>query len=630
MSDSLFFRSRKTAQTLAFVFGIFQALSGLAATEVASSLAPYLDGGTIHLQWEPGASVPAQNEFQIEAKYGRVDPIQPLGVSIYSALASSQDLPLMQRLDGRLLTLQSLTIMKAATSEPAAATRLKLSRNDLEPLRRHARTGATLLLSANNDFSQFHSRVALSSREEFELPARASAPGLAFAEPDPLEWIRLDDLADSLLRMRAVSSASEAYLQELIHLAQKTPAIDVSRLLLLLDAVPFPAAAITAIKQRLRELSLTTDLEEQKKTLEANLALAERLAPLSNRLFMAGILKIRSLKTQEASLLIERLMTAGDSNELAFSHIFEKLGGSFEAFTADQKPAFFSLAIKKNAPQFALQIGQDWFLKDSNRSVTSLLDLIRALPPGALREQLSGLALSSLGSVSVSDFTSLTSAIEASSLTEALYQALLPRVSDLSAEALLTWLAPRPAGALRDRLLLMGVASLTTVSSTPLERLLLTCSSWECRYSVVRGVFEKLDGQPVSVLSAVLRSLAKDPQRDDLLTEVVTLAKSLSLSELPALFSLSLTEKVAITLFDLALVKLARFQVAEATSACDQLIHPAINADGFRDRILLRAAEEAVDLNSANLDSLLVRASSDQVRTKIRKISEHRANWNLF
>jgi hypothetical protein len=582
------------------------------------SLSEFVDGGMIELRLQDAAGSDfADNTLKLELEYGRVDPLNPTRFQVTSSVGPQQKIAAMIHRETRLLTLQALTLRSSDGS--AIVT---LVRKALEPLRTHARTGATLVFTKTE--AGFESKAIVSDREDYELPARVTGAGLAHSDADVLDLIRLDDIEDSLLRLRAVSSASEAFHQELIALAQQTPSIDASRLQLLLDGTPLPAPALAAIRQKLRELPENEDPLVRRNILAGNLALGEKLAALSNRLFLMGLSKIKSLAWSDAESLLNRWHSTGESSELMFGQILDRLGGSFEALKPEQKLRFFSLAARNNAPAFAVSLGRDWFINDSDKTINTLIELLRQIRPGNERDELSRLALLSSGPLSVAELAALTTPIRSEPLVRELFDTLTSRIAALTASQVLTLVSQRESGDFRDTLLLSAAENVSQFDSEGLRNLFLACSNWSTRDQLLTLSQPKIAGSFAATLSEILIVLPVDPQRDQLLARVARMQATLSTKDLLALLMAAVLESTAVDLMDFALVRLEPFKVADAVQFATTLYKPGFASEMFRDRMLLQAAESATDLTRENLDQLLSRASNDLVRTKLSQIAEAR------
>jgi hypothetical protein len=578
----------------------------------------FFEGGSIELRLQDAAgSAIDTGTLNLEIVYGRVDPLNPTRYQTTVAAQSTQKIAAMIHRETRLLTLQGLSLRSNDGSLMIA-----MDRKALEPLRTHARTGAELVLIKTE--KGFEGKTVLPEREDYELPARPTGAGLSYSDADVLDLIRLDDIEDSLLRIKAVSSASNAFYQELIALAQLTPSIDAPRLQLLLDGTAYPAPSLAALRQKLRELPEGDASAERWTTLASNLALGERLAPLSNRLFMVGLSKIKSLAWPEAETLLQRWHSTGESSELIFGQVLDRLGGSFEALQPEQKLRFFSLAARNNAPTFAVAIGRDWFINDSDKSITSLIELLRQIRPGNERDELSRLALVSTGPVSVAELAALTTPVRSESLVLEIFRTLASRISALSASQVLTLVSQRESGDLRDSLLLSAAEVVAQFDAEGLRNLFLACSSWASRDRLLAISQPKIVGSAAGALAEILLVLPMDPQRDILLAKAVRMQSKLSTKELLGLVMASVSETTAIEILDFALDHLEPFKVADATQFSDSLYKPGFSAEVFRDRMLLQAAGAATDLSRENLDQLLGRASNDLIRTKITQIAESR------
>jgi hypothetical protein len=582
------------------------------------ALVDYPEGGLIQIRIRDEAGTEAKTDgWKLLLDYGRTDPLQPSLQQRSLPLESSRSIAVMIHQDSRLLTLQKLAVQSKEGSPL-----LVLSRSDLDPLRSRARTGADLILTPSGSGVAFS--TVLSEQEDFELPARTRGPGLAFSDADVLDLIRLDDVEDSLLRIRAVTAASEDSYRELIALAQRTPSIDGLRLRLLLDGAAFPAPALSSIRRKLRDLPETPELADKRRVLAANLALGESLAPLSNRLLMVGLSKIRSLSWSEAEPLLERLHSTSESNELAFSQVLERMGGSLEAFKPEQKLRVFSLAARSNAPTFAATVGRDWFLNDSDRTAGTALELVRQLRPGPQRDELSSIGLSTVGPVSIAEFAAFWAPVRSDALVLELFRAMTPRIAGLTDAQVLTLVSQKESGELRDSMIVIASGSVQSFAAEGLRNLFLACSTWSSRERLLVASYPRISGSAVSVLAEILQVLPVDARRDELLSKAVRLSPKLSTTELQASLLAAISEPVAIELMDYGLQVLAPFTVSDATRFCDTFNKPGFASEAFRDRLLLAAASSATDLEPGNLEQLLVRASNELIRTKLTQIAESR------
>ncbi|MBU6374833.1 MAG: hypothetical protein KGQ59_02450 [Bdellovibrionales bacterium] len=595
---------------------LLSAWIGLSATPARSAEAsgPFNGGGFIEIKIT-GTSIPGS----LQLEYGRVDPINPISLELSQKIETTQQIPLMSRKDSRLLTLQGLKVL---SSDGKAL--LQMSRAELDPARKRARTGATLFLQLSADGSGVSYKIAAEPREEYELVAPTSGPGLSFSESDLIDLLRLDDLEDSLLRIRAVSSTSQAFHQQLVDLAQKAPSIDSSRLQLLLDGVVFPASAVTAMKRRLRELPDNLENAALRKTLTQNLALAEQFAPLSNRLLMVGLVKIKGFKFIEAQNILSRIQEGPESPELAFQLALERLGGSFEALRPDEKLKMFSLAAEKRALDFAVSIGKDSFLNDSDKSVGALLDLVRQIPIGPKRDQLTSIAAQSTGPVNVAEFAALTAPIESDQIVLELYRTVASRITALTAGQVITLLSGRPSSAFRDQLILLATVNIASMDRTALRNLLLACSAWSCRTELFKSAFTRTTEPATTVVAEIILVLPAEEARDGLISVTLDLAGAMNTREMLSLFNASILESTAKDLLLRGLPKLAPFTVTDAVTFSDGLYKPGLNADEYRDLILIKGAESASDLSASNLDQLVSRASSDVIRAKVQQIGQSR------
>ncbi len=578
----------------------------------------YPDGGAIQLQIRDEAGNESVTDgWKLLLEYGRVDPLQPSLLQKSLPLETSRSISVMVHQNSRLLSLQKLAI-ESKEGSPL----LVLSRKDLDPLRSRARTGAAIAFTlAANTFSF---STIVSKQEDFELPARTRGPGLAYSDADVLDLIRLDDVEDSLLRIRAVTAASEDSYRELIALAQKTPSIDGLRLRLLLDGMAFPAPSLASIRRKLRDLPESPEFAERRRILAANLSLGESLAPLSNRLLMVGLSKVRSLAWPEAEALLERLHATSESNELAFSQVLDRMGGSFEALKPDQKFRMFSLAARSNAPEFASKVGRDWFLNDSDGTVGTALELVRQLRPGPQRDELSKIGLSSTGPVSIAEFAAFWAPIRSDALVLELFQAMTPRIAGLTDAQVLTLVSQKEVGDLRDSMIMVASESVQSFSAEGLRNLFLACSSWSSRERLLATSFPRISAPAISVVAMAIQDLPVETGRDELLGKAAALSKSFSLSDLRAVLLASISQLVATQLMDIGLERLQPLTVSDAVGFSDTFDKTGFASEAFRDRMLLAAAASATDLTRGNLDQLLTRASSDLIRTKITQAAEPR------
>ncbi len=583
-----------------------------APAAVALEAAPYLEGGSIEVVRElptPEEAAPGS----LILSYGRVDPLSPTTLEVRQLLAQKASAPVMVLHRSRLLTLQQLRI---ETSDGGSL--LHWSRNELNALRVKARAGAAIVISSTG------TRTELDSREQWELPARSMGLDLNQAESEVLDLIRLDDTEDSLLRLRAITSASESFHQQLIALAEKTPTLDARRLVLILDGVVFTAPQVSAIRSKLRELGDSADQVVQRRILEANLAVAQKFMTTSNRLLMLGLKKLNRLTFSEAEAVLQRLHRTEESTNIAFQLAFERLGNSFDALTPAEKVQLFQLAARKGAFEFAVPLGRNWFERDSDRTMSAVLDLVRVFPPGSLRDELSSLALTGEGPINAAEFAALTAPIQSRELLMNLFRSISPRLTDLKGAQALTLVSQQAAGDLRDQLLLSIVPFITDYQSDDLRNLLLACSTWSSRTSLVENALPRIPGDAAKQVGAILVLLPEEPNRDTVALKTIERSAILTPDALLALFRSLLSRTAADQLFELGLAKVSEIRIIEAATLSDSLDRPGFAIESYRDQVLLHAAQRATDLSSENLDALLSRASSESVRVRIQDIAAGR------
>jgi hypothetical protein len=126
------------------------------------------------------------------------------------------------------------------------------------------------------------------------------------------------------------------------------------------------------------------------------------------------------------------------------------------------------------------------------------------------------------------------------------------------------------------------------------------------------------------VAAVAIQDLPVEAGRDELLAKAAALSGSFSINDLRAVLVASISELIATHLMDIGLERLQPFTVSDAVGFSDTFDKAGFASEAFRDRVLLAAAASATDLTRGNLDQLLIRASTDFIRTKINQAAEPR------
>jgi hypothetical protein len=569
-----------------------------------------------------GSAKETIESLSLKATYAKIDPLKPQSFEIAQDLTADQLIPNGVLTKDGALALQSIEVI----GKKGSASLWRLQRPELDPLRTAAAGGLQPKVEITgfiDNGTKLSANIFLPPQKYWELPIRISPKSLRSIVADLLDFFRLDDLSDSLLKMRWASSATQEYHEELLALAELTPAMDQSRLELLLDGFYFPTTQIGEMKKRERELLISDqpgDIEKLS-VLQKNIQIAEQFAEFSNRLVISGMRKIGTLSIEQGIVLLDRLHPGKEKCDIAFEQLIQKNGGSLDSLLENQKMVMLELSLKRKALGFAANLATDMFAKGQDKSVGALIDLTRRFPPSPERDRLTLNALMVDGAVSVAELAALITPLQSKELLLQIAEALLPRIKSLSTQQILTLTEQRAPDEIRDTLMLMAVRQAERYDSDSIRALLLMATNWTVRNQMAALILPKmapLNGKAFAVLVQVLPA---ESSRDSLLFQGLALMSSLTPADYAALADLITSDSAYLEFLDKATPRLTPFRMIEAIATTDLLLGRPVD---YRDQFVIRAAGLVTDLSWENLDQLLIRTSSDGVRARVREIATRR------
>lgn len=600
------------------------ALSAILITSLLSACDPkdnssIPEAGSIRITWSK-AGADFIKASAIKVSYGKVDPIAPIALSVSQPAKEDQAVPTGIMFKGQAITLQSIELMDASRSL------WRIERPELDGLRSTASNflqPSIQLESAEGQPEKISVAVSLPGEQYWELPARTSERTIKSLIPVALDLFRLDDIQDSLLKLRWVSSTSEKFTDELSALVTLAPALDLSRLELLLDSFYFPTSLVETMRKRERALldsNNPADLE-MARVIRENISVAETQAELSNRLVFAGMLKISTMNFDDGFRLLSRLFPGKDGTDIAFQQLINKLGGSFEGLLNNQKVQLLDLAVKKKALAFAASLAGEIFLKGQDKSIGALLDLTRRFPPGPERDQLSQAAAQVIGEISVAELAALITPIQSREILLQTAESLLTKVKDLTTQQVITLTEQRSPDEIRDTLMLMALRQTTKFDPDSIRALLLMATNWTVRGQMCALVLPKISPLLGKSFANLIQVLPAEVARDELLFQGLALMSSLTPNDYASLADVVVGDRSFWDFLEQATPRLTPFRMSEAVATSDLLLgRPA----PYRDAFLIKAAQGVTDLAWDTLDDLLIRASTDGVKDQIREIARKR------
>lgn len=609
-------------------FSPLVALSVIAITSLISACDPkdhttIPEAGSLRLTWSK-AGAEFVKRASIKLSYGKVDPVAPVALTINHPATEDQALPTGIMFKGQAIALQSVELLDASRSL------WRMDRPELDALRAAASESlqpAIQLESAEGEPQKISVAIKLPEARYWELPARSTERTIKSLVPVGLDLFRLDDLADSRLKLRWASSVTEKYTDELSSLIVLAPALDLSRLELLLDGFYFPPSIIETMRKRERELFDSNDPADADKarTLRTNIVISEEQAGLSNRMIFAGMLKISTMTFDDGFQLLSRLYPGKDGTDIAFQQLINKLGGSFEALLDNQKTQLLDLAAKKKALAFAASLASEIFLKGQDKSIGALLDLTRRFPPGPERDLLSQSAAQVSGDISVAELAALVTPIQSREILLQTTEALLAKVKNLTSQQVITLTEQRSPDEIRDTLMLMALRQTQKFDPDSIRALLLMATNWTVRGQMCALLLPKISPLLGKAFANLIQVLPAEVARDELLFQGLALMSSLTPIDYAALADVVVGDRSFWDFLNQATPRLTPFRMSEAVATSDLLLgRPA----PYRDAFLIKAAEGVTDLAWNTLDDLLIRASTDGVKDQIREIARKRLGNN--
>jgi hypothetical protein len=608
-------------QILSFQFTVL----AIALTAIAASACKPKDGtpipesGAIQLSWSARSGAPVDG-LQLKVIYSKPDLKAPVQYPVTVPLKSEQQVPIGVRGAGQVVSLQSLEV---TTSDGRSLYRL--ARPELDPIRMRAVPPLTagLELSRESTDSVVSGRVTLSELQYWELPPRETEIDISSVIPAALDLFQLDDVIELLLRLRWLARTSEDHHDDIARLLDAVPVVDVGRLELLLDAFYFPVTLIEDMRRRERELTASEQPDDRVRleVLHANIETAERLAEKSNRLVLSGLLKTQTLRFESAETLLSRLHSGNQENDLIFKEALNRLGGTLEVLSPSERSRMLQLASKKRAYEFAADVALDIFTRSEDRSMGFLLDLLRRFPRSPARDRVSLAALEVSGEITLAELAAILTPIDSTETLIAMAEKLLAKVKGLTSEQALLLLEQVPPEDTRDTLILMALRQAVSFDDESLRSLLLMATDWTVRSQICALALPKIAPIRGSRLAMILQVLPSNEARDALVFQGLALMSSLNSKDYGALSSLLVSRSSFAEFLEKATPRLTPFRMSDAVATADLLLTRAVEE---RDAFLVKAAEAVIDLSWTNLEELMIRASSEPVRARIRELARAR------
>jgi hypothetical protein len=583
---------------------------------------PIPESGSIRITWNT-ADEATLKTLKLRALYGKVDPLKPVEVPLSREMLKDQSIPVGIRTKLEALSLQALEVV-----DPNGRSLYRIQRPELDPIRMRSVAPQQSLIelqSVAND-GLLMGKISVPNENFWELPAKTTDTPIQSIMPALIDFFRLDDVSDSLLKLRWAASATEKFHNDLIQLTAVVPAIDQSRLELLLDGFYFPSTFIEDMRIRERELSASPDagspeLRERIELLQKNIQIAEKFAEQSNMLIIAGLVKIKTLRFDSGEALLKRLFAGKEGTDIAFQQLVSKLGGSFEALLDQEKLRLFDLAVKKKALDFGAALAADIFTRAQDKSMAALIDLLRRFPPSAARDELSQVANLVQGEISVAQLSALLTPIRSKEVLLSLSEQLLSRVKDLSSQQVITLTEQRAPDETRDTLLLMALRQTVKFDNDSMRALLLMATNWTVRSQMCALVLPKIAPLQGKSFANLIQVLPPDGPRDGLVFQGLGFMGSLTPADYAALAQLLVSDTSFWEFLEKGTPRLTPFGMSEAVTTSDLLLSRPV---AYRDAFLVKAAEGVTDLSWDNLEELLIRASSEDIRSQIRAIAKSR------
>ncbi|MFN7684678.1 MAG: hypothetical protein ACK5QT_04615 [Oligoflexia bacterium] len=584
------------------------------------------DSGSFVVFWSPQSPSPMPTGLKIRAVFGRNDPLKPVAIPVEELLTPQHLVPVGARVEKDILSLQSIEI-----TDSQARSLYRLERPELDPLRLRAvgpqQVGLELSLMQSGSLT---AAIRLPEREYWELPSRDSLLEINELMPALTDFLRLDDTSDSLLKLRWAAEPTPEYLQNLMELVSAAPALDPSRLELILNGRYYPPLIFEKMKLRERELSRSGSPEDQEfaQILRYNLELADQLAEQGNQLVVAGLRKIQTLSFDSGTHLLTHLSSplAGSSEsskaaDEAFQTLLEKLGGSFESLLDQQKALLLDLAVNKRALGFASSLATEIFTTGTDQSAGRLLDLLRRFPNGPTRDRLTGLASHIKGELVLAQLAALLTPLESTEVMLSVAEHLIPKIQNLTSEQIVLFTEQFLADDLRDTMILLSIRQAVDFSSEAMRSLLLLASDWSVRKQICAVILPKLVPLRGQTFAKILLALPGAPERDELVLQGLALMSSLRPVDYASLAQILIRQESFLEFVDTATPRLTPLRMAEALTTSDLLLS---RTTPERDAFLLKAAEGILDLSWSNLEQLIMRASTDTIRDQLRAVATRR------
>lgn len=285
------------------------------------------------------------------------------------SFSGSIEVPVTVQFSGQNLSLIDLKINDGKNQQLAY-----YSGQALEELKKAAKNGVNIAMVLTQDNSV---AVKIEIVKSNNPPAEA-APDTDykaikdyFADPQDI----LSGNAEvTLEKLKQIASLTEKYHRDLYEVIVKAKQVDMAHLSMLADAVYFPFASYEGMRKKYDEL-LERNRSEDKPALVAiarNLRMATEFANYTNAIINIGTVKATDLTAENGMALLKKLYP-GTGATGAMKAVF----ALFEPMKAEKRLELLEFAFEKQQSAAALDLGLEWFEKDSDRRVATLITLAK-------------------------------------------------------------------------------------------------------------------------------------------------------------------------------------------------------------------------------------------------------------
>jgi hypothetical protein len=366
------------------------------------------------------------------------------------------------------------------------------------------------------------------------LPAPDSIPQLKYTPitsifPNYSEITNGERPEEILLKLRTLSSLTNNYHQELLEVLKSTTYIDNVHLMLIADAVYFPAVSYDLMIKTLNGPILCENISNQAcqakiSQIKSNIQSALTFGDFTNQILLHGLSKLNQITTQEAYILLGKSFSLTSSVDSLFMTTLKKL----DNLTGEEKLNLMELALLKSANTSALALALDWFKNDSDKSFDSLMATAKkfTIQTDVLDDFL----------FNASDLISNMTAAQAKQISllainqVKIAQKTLRKVHNINATELASLVSICKNAEEKDLLISSGVAQIN--SATPAEAVDLIRQAGKNKIQITQSLISLIKNFKIADLLMIAENLAYGDDRGEII--ITNLEKFSTLTALEA------------------------------------------------------------------------------------------------